>query len=451
MTSQKEKDLRASMGFVKDYYNDNPMQDPGFSQNPSHQVMDDWLDIYKKDAIISSAVDTVGEEAVRNRGYFVGSKSAIKQATDLWKKLDFYRIAEIHVKTQHVYGDSFIEIAPDEETGAAVGELHNLETTEMFIGYDKHGKVIYYEQTPFEVTAGKIQLFDEYTKRWVGDETDNVIFMPLKELGSKVRSYFPLEPIIRSLTAREYGHYFLQTTFKNFKPQTIYSAPNDMSPKQVESLVTSIQAADKDPSKKILSIGELKVNNTGMYDFKKDIVDILNYLRQEILTVTRVPGVYVGITSDSNRGIGEFQANAFQGHLLRLQRDIEKIASIILKKAGINAEFKMKPPSVKAQGDIIDHAKKLRDMGYGDDVITPYLYENGISVPQTAKFEKEDKMSMDDYESRQGSDKGVTEGKVKLNSEGRSEAGKEKQTNNDKSMRASIANKAKGFFYKLNI
>jgi hypothetical protein len=37
----------------------------------------------------------------------------------------------------------------------------------------------------------------------------------------------------------------------------------------------------------------------------------------------------------------------------------------------------MKPPSVKSQTDIIDQAKKLRDMGYGDDVVTKYLYENG--------------------------------------------------------------------------
>ncbi|MFO8240395.1 MAG: hypothetical protein R6T90_05305, partial [Dissulfuribacterales bacterium] len=202
------------------------------------------------------------------------------------EKIDFYHIAEIHVKTQHIYGDSFIEIRPDEETGSKVGELHPLETTEMFVGYNKHGEVVYYEQTPWEVgTNGQIVLNEEYTQRW---SPDKVVFLPLKQLGSKVRSYFPLEPAIRSLTAREYGHYFLQTTFKNFKPQTIYSTDNNISPKQVESLVASIRAADKDPSKKILSIGNLDVKNTGMYDFKRDIVDILNYLRQEILTVTKV-------------------------------------------------------------------------------------------------------------------------------------------------------------------
>jgi len=438
MTTSKTKELRASSGFVKDYYDTITSLGPKYAPNPSQGTLDAFLDIYKKDAIVAGAIDTVGEEAVRNGGYFIGSKSAVEKAEKLFAKLDFYTIAETHVKTQHIYGDSFIEVKHGDDGEL---EIHNLETTEMFIDYDVHGEITKYKQRPWNISpTGDLDVGVPVAK-WNPDE---VAFLPLKVLGSKKRSYFPLEPAIRSLTAREYGHYFLETVFKNFKPQTIYSTDNNISPEQTQGLLSAIRACDKDPSKKLLSIGPLDVKNTGMYDFKRDIVDILNYLRQEILTVTKVPGIYVGITGDSNRGVGEFEANAFTGHLTRLQRDIVKLAFIILKKANIKVEFRMKPPSIKSQTDVIDQAKKLRDMGYGDNIITKYLYDNGINVPIDAKFEVENTTSMDDYESRQGSGKGVTEGKYNLDETGRSDAGKAKQAETDSKLRAALTRVFRG-------
>jgi hypothetical protein len=430
------EDLRSSAGYVKDYYALGGFKDPKNAPNPTKRELDDYLSIYQKDAIVSGAIDTTGEETVRNKGYFLGSKSAIEKATKLFKKLDFYARTETHVKTQHIYGDSFIELVPG-DNGEPVAEMHNLETTEMHIDYNIHGDIISYTQKPFDLTpTGRVKFDKDLFQTW-SKKSDNVRFFPLKQLGSQVRSYPPLAPAIRSLISREYGHFFLETTFKNFKPQTIYSTDNNISGPQVEALVAGIRAADKDPSKKILSIGPLDVKNTGMYDFKKDIVDILNYLRQEVLTVTKVPGIYVGITDGSNRGVAEFEANAFQSHLLRLQRDVEKIAEWILEKANIKAEFKMRPPSIKSQTDIIDQAKKLRDMGYGDEVITPFLHDNGIDVPMDAKFEEANTVSMDDQPSRQSGDKGVTEGKFKLDENGRSDTGKDKQADQDSKLRSS--------------
>jgi hypothetical protein len=349
-------------------------------------------------------------------------------------------VCEVHVRTLHIYGNSYIEFKYGDS--GKLEELHNLETTEMFILYNKHGDVIGYEQDAWNLNRyGGVEITDQIQK-W---QPDQIFFMPLKRLGSKVYGYFPLEPALRAITARLYAHYLLQSVFQNFKPQTIVSVDQNISPAQTQSLIHAFQAADKDPSKKILSVGETTVTTTGVYDFKKDLVDILNYFRQEILTVTKVPGIYVGITDNSNRGVGEFEANAFQGHLLRLQRDIEKLAAIVLEKAGIKAEFRMKPPSIKSQSDIIDQAKKLRDMGYGDEVITVFLYENGIPVPQDATFEEENKISMDDYESRQGSGKGVTDGKIKLDENGRSDAGKAKSAEKDKSLRAAISSIGRKF------
>ena len=430
-SNKQEVDLRASSGFVKDYYTTLKEMGPKFAPNPSQGTLDAFLDVYRKDAIVAGAVDTVAEETVRNKGYFTGSKSAVESAEKLFKLLKFYAVAETHVKAQHIYGDSFIEMKPGKD-GSPVGELHNLETTEIFIEYDVHGDIKRFTQNPWGITEGELEVGNP-SATW---DVDAVAFLPLKKLGSKARSYFPLEPAIRSLATREWGHYFLETVFKNFKPQTIYSTDNNISPEQTEGLVEAIKACDLDPGKKLLSIGPLDVKNTGMFDFKKDIVDILNYLRQEVLTVTRVPGIYVGITDGSNRGVGEFQANAFTGHLIRLQRDVEELASRILEKANIKADFHMKPPSIKSQTDVIDQAKKLRDMGYGDDVITKYLYDNGIDIPVNAKFEEENTISMDDQPSRQASGKGVTEGKFKLDENGRSDAGKEKTAEKDAKLRS---------------
>jgi hypothetical protein len=431
--SEQVKDLRASLGFVKDYYKLNPSVDPKYAPAPSRGELDAYLEIYRKDSIVSGAIDTVAEESIRNGFYIIGSKSAKEKAVDVLEELNFLDVCEVHVRTLHIYGNSYIEFKYGDS--GKLEELHNLETTEMFILYNKHGDVIGYEQDAWNLNRyGGVEITDQIQK-W---QPDQIFFMPLKRLGSKVYGYFPLEPALRAITARLYAHYLLQSVFQNFKPQTIVSVDQNISPAQTQSLIHAFQAADKDPSKKILSVGETKVTTTGVYDFKKDLVDILNYFRQEILTVTKVPGIYVGITDNSNRGVGEFEANAFQAHLLKLHKQLEKLGNEVLKRRGIKAKLKMKPPSIKSQSDIIDQAKKLRDMGYGDDVITPFLFENGIDVPEDAEFEQEAQMSMDDYESRQGSGKGVTEGKYKLDESGRSAAGKAKMAQQDKSVRAAV-------------
>jgi hypothetical protein len=422
--------VRASEGFVKGFA---AIDNPYLAPNPDYSTLATYLDLYQKDSIIAGAIDTVAEEAIKNRGYFIGSDSAISQAEELFEELDFYNKAEVEVRTKHIFGDSFMELRFDEGSGDLI-ELNNLETTEMFIGYDKHGKIEFFQQRPYQTIGPNMdsQPGKNLTKLWMPSD---IIFTKLKSLGSKVRSYAPLDPASASITARLYSQAYITNVFKNFKPQTIYSIENNVSPEQTKALVAAIRASDKDPGKKLLTIGELKVQTSGMYEFRKDLVDILNYMRQEILTVTKVPGIYVGITDGSNRGVSEMEATAFQTHLLRLQRDIEMIGDTVLEAAGINATFKCKPPSIKSQTDVIDQAKKLRDMGYGDDVITKFLYENGINIPQNATFEQENTVSMSDMPSRVSGDKGVTEGKYSLDSNGRSEKGKAKSASMDKIMR----------------
>jgi hypothetical protein len=437
----KYEQMRASNGFVKNYYVENPSTSIGYAPNPTRDKLDDFLNLYKSDPIVAGAIDTVSEEAVKNKGYFTGSKTAVEKARKLFDKLDFYGVAEAHVKAQHIYGDSFIEIIHNDKGEL---ELHPLETTEIFIEYDKHGEIKRYVQYAWDIAPTNDLNLGEMVAQWSPEE---VCFLPLKKLGSKKRSYFPLEPAISSITAKAYGSLFLETTFKNFKPQTIYVMENNASPQQVDAVVTGINACDKDPSKKLLSVGNLEVKNTGMYDFKKDIVDILNYLRQDILTTTKVPGIYVGITADSNRGVGEFEANAFQSHLLKLHRDIEKLARVVLEKANIKADFRMKPPSVKSQSDIIEHASKLRSMGYGEDTITPYLFENGIDIPMDAKFEVEEKFDPDNAPSRQKSDKSITD-TSNLNEQGRSEEGKAKMEEQATKVRSIISKPFKEWFSK---
>ena len=187
----KIEEMRASAGFVKDYAELAPSRDPKHAPNVSQKVMDDFLNLYMKDAVVAGAIDTVGEETVRNKGYFIGSKSAIEKAEKLFKKLDFYSRAEVSVKTQHIYGDSFMEIVFGDN--GELDELHNLETTEMRINYNKHGDIISYTQSPFDIVDSKVKNLPELEKTWSAD-SNLIKFMPLKPLGSKVRSYLPLEP-----------------------------------------------------------------------------------------------------------------------------------------------------------------------------------------------------------------------------------------------------------------
>ena len=182
--------IRESIGLVKDIY--DPL-------NTVRQPLSEYktmLNLIQSDPTIATAYDIVVDFAT-HRGYDFtgGTKPKRDSLRNKFEELNFRQVAPNHLYQACYYGDAFLEFR--KQDSRTVNELWPLETTEMRIQYDIHGKVEGYWQRPFSLSG----LTEDKIKEMEGTPTrpnqgiffkpDQVMHTRMKWIGSQVYAYTP--------------------------------------------------------------------------------------------------------------------------------------------------------------------------------------------------------------------------------------------------------------------
>ena len=118
---------------------------------------------------------------------------------------------------------------------------------------------------------------------------------------------------------------------------------------------------------------------------------MLNYTRQQILTLLRVPPIIAGIPDNSNRSNSEIQARkAFDGRIISIQTDLaDELSWELFPLLGWEkADFKFAPIDKRAEKDDIEIIVALKGIGLDDKSLLTYIKSVGIQLPEGAKIEK---------------------------------------------------------------
>lgn len=388
-------DMRASRGYVREY-------SPGPDQTPTAISEDDarvFLDMIRSDPIIATAFEIITDFAV-SPGYdfypiddtALAKKEAEEAKKYFSEKINFDEIQENMFYSLNLYGNLFVEMVGDKPT-----EVHVLDSLITVPKYDKHGTMTGYKQK-FPAPEGK-------DPEWRMDE---VMYFRLKKIGSKVESYMPLEPINRNFSTYIYANNYLLQIFKNIPPRLIYYLKNASEPARRE-FIANLKLARVDPSVDLVARGEVGTTITNI-DIFDGLFKVLKYLRQQILMITRVPPVLIGLidAEGANRGNSEAQTAGFEITIKRLHQTIEQqINSQLMKKLGFNrCKFKYNPPSIKDEKRVLENANILAAMGMKKGALAKFLSERGIKVSAT-DFEEQTDVAMpkDQFPSRKREDK----------------------------------------------
>lgn len=369
-------ELRSSLGIVKNYFHSKDyVQEP----NSNYDLL---FDMYQKDAVLTTAIDTTVDVATAKGYSFVGnSDRELKSLTKLFNDvLDFDNILPNIISQMLIYGDSFLELR---RFNNVIKELHSLETTEMFIRYDVHGKILGYVQRPMG------NIFQNGKKREIPFQSENIIHFALKKIGSGIYSKTPFESIMREYATKKRSISWLSQIFTNYPPRLMYILKN-ASKGQVKNFVDNLKIAKNNPHKDMIALGDTEVKQTGFADFNPGLVEVLNYLRSEILMITKVPPIWVGLPDDSNRANSDAQIRSFETRVKSIQAKIESaLNKSLLPALGYkNAKFRFNPFSLTEENMILANAKILLDLGTKEESLQAYLIEKGIHVELKTEEDK---------------------------------------------------------------
>lgn len=415
-------EIRTSQGVVP-YYSQLP-EDQG--QQPPHEYST-LKQIYLFDPIISTAVNLKSELVLSSGWGFRGdNKRAIEKAYKEFDRLNMYEVLLNFLKQTEVYGDAYLE-PRFEEMSFKVKEVWAIETSLTRIVYDKNGKVEGYVQVD---TLNQKPIKD--MPRWGVDE----LFHYSEDMfGSNVYSFSPLAPMSTQLSNRTFGNSYIMQLFKNLPPKMMHILTN-ASDAQSKNYKQNLQAAKSNVNQDLVlfttsETTKVEVKPIEIQFNENGLTDILNYVREEVLTKMRVPPALLGLSQSQGRTEPQMflLSSAIKTKQNRVAKFINKNLMPLLGLGTI--EFFLKPPMLDDATKVMTIARNMIDAGIknenGEEPALLYLKDNGIDIPEGTELSDPKEKDIDTMQSRQR--KGMKQGKEEKdnrNEKGDSEESKAK-------------------------
>jgi len=373
---------RSSRGIVKDYYtyfnSANSASDKNYKEPISiYKVL---MDMVKSDPILFNAISLTADLAT-SKGYdFLGENSReIKKANKLFNnELDFDRVINNIIWQMQIYGDAYLEVRWDKKK-ENVKELHPLESSEMKIEFNENGDILYYVQVP----PGKGK------EDWVVFQPDEVIHFRMYNVGSTPYSLAPFDAIAEAFANRIYANDYLMKIFLNMPPKMIYFLKS-ANENQRELFLENLIRAKQDYRIDVVASGEAFDSKLAEVSFDNGLMQVLDYLRKEVLMITRVPPHWVGLLDGANRGIGENVVIPYEAQLRKIQKKVSsQVNRELMPKLRLsNLEFKWNAISLINEKEIILNMGQLKGMMFDSKTIIDYGRERGINLRADAEIEK---------------------------------------------------------------
>ena len=369
----KESELsieRASRGYIKGWYStDEPTTDK--------PKLDTVMEVVRNEPTVKAAIRAIVDEILKN-GYIIKTKNKTLKnqiERELKEKYRFSKTLKQLVLNLLIYQNAFLEIVYKDNQP---DEMHILETTEMEIISDEHGEVLGYKQD-----AGD---------RQVDFSVDEVVHISLDNITSNLWGEVDIKTLYKTISLKQFLETFLTNLFRLDKFRDAWRI-NEASEEMVKDFVNNVKLAREHVDRELVFQGDIeKIPGREIKDLDK-LVELLNYTRQQILTLLRVPPIIAGIPDNSNRSNSEIQARrAFDGRIKSLQADIaDELSWELFPLMGWKqADFEFAPIDKRAEKDDIEIIMALKNIGLDDKSLLEYIRTVGIQLPEGAKIEKQE-------------------------------------------------------------
>jgi len=190
------------------------------------------------------------------------------------------------------------------------------------------------------------------------------------------------------------------TLFKTNKFRDAWNIKSATQENQKKDFLEILKIARDFPDRELAFEGEIeKIAGREIKDLES-LVALLDYCRQEILTLMRVPPIIAGIPDNSNRSNSEVQARkAFDTRIKSIQATLaDEISKEMFYLMGwSSATLEFPPIDKRAEKDDIEIIMALKTIGLDSDSLLQYIRDVGIELPEGAKIEEPMMMGKNPY------------------------------------------------------
>lgn len=404
--------VRASRGIIEDYR-------PATKELLIEPTADykTLLEMVNRDPVIWTAFDLTIDVATYNGYDFDGEGESDSLKKKFEDELDFDQVIKNILWQMLIFGDAFLEVgAKNWKEGDEVTEIHPLPTHEMSIRYDKNGEILGYVQRPMNTRD---------TTKWIDFPTEKIIYFRHYWIGNRVYSYSQLEPAAKGYASKIYANNFLEKLFTNLHPKIVYFVQN-ASKDEFTNFIENVRRAKVNPAIDIVAKGQGDAKLL-QYAFDGGLIDVLEYLRSEVLMVTRVPKIWVGMTDSSNRSTAEASIIPFETKVKRIQQVTESIINReLMPKINSSQRLRFNPISLMDEKSIFQNAQILSSLQIqteSEHPVITYLKSKAVKMPKDAKIMSFTEMQADSAPSRQRENLQTDKMGTNINQKGVSEAG----------------------------
>lgn len=274
---------------------------------------------YLEEPLVRACVD-ITVDAIIGDGYTVEGKSElhVKRVRNVFKRANFQKFLQDTVTSLVIYGDSYAEIVRG--NGGLVEYFRPVDAATVRIDFDEHGFVLKYVQ---RVLHRRVDFYP-----------DEMIHMTVNNVGGRVYGLAALQSVIFTIQSKRTAQEFNTEYFRrNGLPRSIYISKN-LSKEQNDRAVSELRKAT--PQTDLwLNAGNGELTHSVVSPNNQDMqfIELMNYLRQEIIAATGVPPIFLGLTEGSNRSNSQTQMESWDRKKKKMRLIIEDIINMQLLTA----------------------------------------------------------------------------------------------------------------------
>jgi len=287
----------------------------------------EYIEIYKKDARVRSAIDLTSYYAVGTGWKFSSDNPRLlKRANQLREELDMDSWLDRALKVMLITGDCYTEIRKDKNTG--LGSLMILPSDQMETNRDKHGNIPP-KNAYVQVLSDGSEIPFEYEQidhmyRPFSSEPEGISVLAAAKY--PIDSLWTLEKLMMTITEQ-------------------FAAP---------LLIAKVGNAEMVPSPEIMNqivqkLKQLSINKnrfwavSGLVDFQQieaaraalNINYMLDYYERQVYAALQVPPVLMGKPEGSNRTTAKEMRDSFERYVKSLQSILAQHIKIVLHRFGM--------------------------------------------------------------------------------------------------------------------
>lgn len=382
---------KASKALVDDYYKMDSYPKGAVPPEADFSALKEFV---FQDEEVRGFLGSINDALVASGYQLIGSQSAVESAKKRLYDLRFNK----HLKKMYhnllAYQHTFIELIPN-KLKTQVGELRVWSPIKIEPISTKHGDITQYiiKQNTAEVTKWNL---DEMVHISVDHITDGFWTYPqLKTLERLIR----LKNAIMS-------HLLWAYETNQFR---IHFHATGLGEDDIEWFTMMLKEGMFRKDKFLVTVGAESMEGKQIMN-PSDIthhIEMLNKVRNLMLTTVRVPPIIAGTVDNSNRSNSEIQARfSFTTRIRSLQKDIEdEMEFQLFPKMGIkNVKLKHNIVDIKNDIELVNIAQNVINMGASKSKTVHWLNERGLDIPPDIfELTPEEKKEKEESKPQQGS------------------------------------------------